>query len=43
MPALDHPLLGKWRIVEMALWDRDFLDLVEPASISFDAQGALST
>lgn len=39
MPAQDHPLLGKWRIVEMELWDRDFLDLVEPAYISFDAQG----
>ena len=39
MPAHDHPLLGKWRIVEMELWDSDFLDLVEPAYISFDAQG----
>ena len=39
MPARDHPLLGKWRIVEMALWDSDFLDLVEPAYIRFDAQG----
>ena len=39
MPARDHPLLGKWRIVEMELWDSDFLDLVEPAYISFEAQG----
>ncbi len=39
MPTHDHPLLGKWRIVEMELWDSDFLDLVEPAYISFDAQG----
>jgi len=39
MPTHNHPLLGKWRIVEMALWDTGFLDLVEPASISFDAQG----
>jgi hypothetical protein len=39
MPARDHPLLGKWRIVEMALWDADFLDLVEPAYIVFDRQG----
>jgi hypothetical protein len=39
MPAHDHPLLGKWRIVEMALWDADFLDLVEPAYIVFDRQG----
>src|SRR3954451_23092703 len=39
MAARDHPLLGKWRIIEMALWDSDFLDLVEPAYIRFDAQG----
>ena len=39
MPAHDHPLLGKWRIVEMELWDSDFLDLVEPAHIAFDRQG----
>ena len=39
MPAHDHPLLGKWRIVEMELWDSDFLDLVEPAYIAFDRQG----
>ena len=39
MAARDHPLLGKWRIVETALWDSDFLDLVEPAYIRFDAQG----
>lgn len=39
MPAHDHPLLGKWRIVEMELWDSDFLDLVELAHISFDAHG----
>jgi hypothetical protein len=29
-------LIGKWRIVEMELWDNDFLDLVEPAYIRFD-------
>jgi hypothetical protein len=39
MPAHDHPLLGKWRIIEMELWDSDFLDLVEPAYIRFDRQG----
>ncbi len=32
-------LKGKWRIVEMELWDRDFLDLVEPAYIRFDETG----
>ncbi len=30
-------LKGKWRIVEMLAWDKDFLDLVEPA---FDWGGA---
>jgi hypothetical protein len=30
-----HPLIGKWRIVEADLWDRDYLDLIEPARISF--------
>jgi len=39
MPIARHPLLGKWRIVEMELWDADFLDLVEPAYILFDDQG----
>jgi hypothetical protein len=39
MPAPDHPLLGKWRIIEMEMGDTDFLDLVEPAYIAFDQQG----
>jgi hypothetical protein len=40
MPArAKQPLLGRWRIVEMELWDVDFLDLVEPAYITFDAHG----
>jgi hypothetical protein len=39
MPFARHPLLGKWRIVEMELWDADFLDLVEPAYIAFGDQG----
>jgi hypothetical protein len=34
-----HPLLGRWRIIEMELWDSDFLDLVQPAYISFDDKG----
>ena len=34
-----HPLLGTWRIVEADLWDRDYLDLVEPASITLRADG----
>ncbi len=30
---------GQWRIVEMELWDRAALDLVEPAFIDFGADG----
>lgn len=32
-------MLGLWRIVEMELWDADFLDLVQPAYIRFDLGG----
>ena len=39
MAIRDHPLIGKWRIVEADLWDRDYLDLVEPASINIRADG----
>ena len=35
----DRRLIGKWRIVESDLWDRDFLDLSGPASITFGADG----
>ena len=41
-PSIDpakHPLLGKWRIVEMDLWDQDYLDMEEPAYIEFTARG----
>jgi hypothetical protein len=31
-------LNGKWRIVEMELWDKDFLDMMEPAYIAFDSK-----
>jgi hypothetical protein len=37
--AVAHPLLGKWRIVAADLWDRDYLDLVEPACITFGEGG----
>jgi hypothetical protein len=33
--AAPHPLLGKWRIVEADLWDRDYLDMSGPAFIEF--------
>jgi hypothetical protein len=34
-----HPLLGRWRIIEADLWDRDHLDLVEPASMTIRSDG----
>jgi hypothetical protein len=39
MAIRNHSLIGKWRIVEADLWDRDYLDLVEPASITIRADG----
>jgi hypothetical protein len=30
---------GRWRIIEMELWDRDAIDLVEPAMIEFGRDG----
>ncbi len=32
-------VVGRWRIVEADLWDSDYLDLVEPAYISFGEDG----
>lgn len=32
-------LLGRWRIVEADLWDRDHLDLVEPAHMTIRGDG----
>jgi hypothetical protein len=31
-------LKGKWRIVEMEMWDKDFLDMMELAYIAFDGK-----
>jgi hypothetical protein len=36
---IECALIGKWRIVEADLWDRDYLDLVEPAYITFEDLG----
>ena len=36
---VDRALIGKWRIVEADLWDRDYLDLVEPPRITFEDHG----
>ena len=32
-------LIGRWRIVEADLWERDYLDLVEQAYMSFARNG----
>ena len=32
-------VIGKWRIIEADLWDRDYLDLVQPARMAFDGNG----
>jgi hypothetical protein len=35
----DCCLIGPWRIVEADLWDRDYLDLCGPATLTITAQG----
>jgi hypothetical protein len=37
--ASDNPIVGRWRIIEADLWDRDHLDLCEPASLVVRADG----
>lgn len=32
-------LTGRWRIVEMDIWDRDAIELVGPGFIEFDEDG----
>ncbi|WP_022728869.1 hypothetical protein [Fodinicurvata sediminis] len=32
-------VVGRWRITGSDIWDRDFLDLVEPARLSLDNAG----
>jgi hypothetical protein len=36
---MDCRLVGRWRIVAADLWDRDYLDLVVPASMTIGADG----
>ena len=36
MPPTLSPFLGAWRIVQMELWDADYLDLEVAAHITFD-------
>ena len=33
LPAFAKAFAGRWRIVEMDVWDKDFLDLVEMAHL----------
>ena len=39
MKASDNPVVGRWRIVEADLWDRDYLDLCRPARLVVRASG----
>jgi hypothetical protein len=39
MAPMGCRLVGRWRIVEADLWDRDYLDLVEPATMTIGADG----
>jgi hypothetical protein len=36
---MDCRLVGRWRIVEADLWDRDYLDLVAAAIMTLGADG----
>src|SRR3546814_19909605 len=36
---MDCQLIGRWRIVEADIWDRDYLDLVEPAMLVIQPNG----
>ena len=31
--------VGRWRIVEMEQWDRDYIDMEEPGQITFEEKG----
>jgi hypothetical protein len=37
--ASNNSVVGRWRIVEADLWDRDYLDLCGPASLVVKASG----
>lgn len=39
MRKIDPCFLGRWRITEMEMWDREDLDLVEPASLYIEPDG----
>ena len=31
--------IGKWAITEMSLWDKDYIDLIQPGCIEFTKDG----
>jgi hypothetical protein len=35
LPSFAKAFAGRWRIVEMDVWDNDFLDLIEEAHLTF--------
>ena len=35
VPSFAKAFAGRWRIVEMDVWDNDFLDLIEEAHLTF--------
>jgi hypothetical protein len=37
---VSKPLSGKWQIVEMEVWDKNVLDMFEPAYIVLDGKGS---
>lgn len=39
MTTSEHPMIGKWRITEMELWDNEFIDLLGPGYIQFQSEG----
>lgn len=40
VPRVSIPrVLGRWRMIEMDMWDRDAMDLVGPAMIEFGRDG----
>lgn len=36
---INKPYLGKWRITEMELWDREYIDLMGPGRLTIKADG----
>ena len=39
MTRKQNAIVGRWRIIETALWDQEALDLVVPAHITFGSNG----